>query len=649
VMPAGFGWPRDYRLWTALQADPLAHPRGEGPGLQVVGKLAPGASLSEARAELATIGARTAAAYPEPNARLEPRAQRHGAMDLGVGELMLAAFRSLSSLAFLGLIVLVCGNVALLLFARTAARQSEIVVRGALGASRGRIVAQLFVEALVLGLLSGLAGLVVASVGYAWVLGLFDDLAPGLVGYWIDARLDPGTIAYALVFTLIAATVAGVVPALKATGRGFHARLQRVGTSGPGLEFGRLWTAIIVGQIAVTVAFVPIIGLVGEAAWEMRARPFGLPAQEYLVAELRSSRSTGSFHELGPAIRRVGYSVDFESAHAEVKSRLEREPGVSAVTVVEQVPGAPEHPARVLMEGPSAPLATSTGHSTRTVSVDLDVFDAMGVPLLAGRSFTASDDAPDARVAIVDEVFVRQVLEGRNAVGRRFQFNDSYRSFESTLDGERFEIVGVVRRVLQKEGPFEESAPYLYLPLGSTRTYPVRLAVRVGPDPTAFAARLRQIVTEVDPDLVLTEVRSLEDADWATRRSFETWFWVLLAMGGMGITLAMAGLYSIVSFTVSRRTREIGVRVALGADRLRVVSPILRRAMQQIGIGSAVGATIFWSLIMGSELRFMPGPGQILSFAIYLLGIAVVCGTACIVPARRAMAIEPTEALRAEG
>lgn len=649
VMPEGFGWPRGYRLWTALRLQSTVHAPGGGPPLQVVGKLAPGAALSEARAELATLGARAAAAYPATHASLQPRVERYGGLEVGVGELMIALFRSMNALAFLGLIVLVCGNVALLLFARTAARQNEMVVRGALGASRGRIVSQLFAEALVLGLVSGAVGLVVASVGYGWILRLLRSMAPELVGYWFDGRLDPATIAYALLFTLIAATIAGVLPALKATGAGIQRRLQRVGTSGPGQEFGRLWTAIVVAQIAVTVAFVPILGVVGHATWQMATRPFGMPAEEYLIAELGYPPSSGTISDLGPAIRRVGYSPAFAAAHAEVRRRLELEDDVVAATVAEQVPGAPEHPARILMDGPSAAPTTSGGHYTRTVAVDPGFFDALNVPIVSGRGFTPADDVPGGRVAIVDEVFVRQVMGDRNPVGRHFSFPRGRGPAEAGAGEDAYEIVGVVSRVPRRDGPLDRAAPYVYLPLGATETHPVRLAIHIGPDPTGFSARLRQIVGEVDPELILTEVRTLDDADWRTQQAFQSWFWILLAMGGMGMTLAMAGLYAIVSFTVSRRTQEIGVRLALGADRGHVVWPVLGRALRQIAIGSAIGTVVLWGLIMGSELRFRPEPGQIAGFALYLVAITIVCATACAVPLRRALSIEPTEALRGDG
>lgn len=648
VMPDGFGWPRNYRIWSALRVDPLAHEWGEGPGIQVVGKLAPRISLSEAQAELSTVGARLATEHPDARANVEPRVERYGSLELGIGELMLTLFRSMTSLAFLGLIVLVCGNVALLLFARTAARHSEIVVRGALGASRARIVTQLFTEALVLGLASGVVGLVAASLGYRWVLGLVQRLGPDLIGYWIDGRLDVGSIGYALLFTIIAAAIAGVVPALKATGKGFQARLQRLGTSGPGLEFGRLWSAIIVAQIAATVAFLPIIGVVGKEAWKLQAQPFGMPAEEYLMAELGYPQASGNINDFGPAIQRPGYSADFVAAYSEVKRRLDAEVDVAGVTVAEQVPGAPEQPARILVDGPSAPFG-SGGHYTRTVATDSDFFPVLGVPVLAGRNFATADHAGRERVAIVDDVFVRRILENRSPIGRTFHFHSPFRSGDDHAEEPTYEIIGVVGRVPRREGSLDEAAPYVYLPLGATETYPVRMALRVGADPTDFAPRLRQIVAEVDPELILSQVRALEDSDWAMRQSFVAWFWVLLAMGGAGMTLSLAGLYSIVSFTVSRRTREIGVRLALGGDAVRVVWPVLRRALRQIAVGSAIGGVLFATMIMASELRFMPEPGQVVAFLTYLVGIALVCGLACAVPVRRALAIEPTEALRAEG
>jgi hypothetical protein len=334
-----------------------------------------------------------------------------------------------------------------------------------------------------------------------------------------------------------------------------------------------------------------------------------------------------------------------------VKWRLEAEPGVAVVTVAEQLPGAPHWWDVVSVEGPVSSHDDDSryGHAVRSVAVDRDFFRAVGASVLAGRAFTAADQGSDEHVAIVNEAFVRYVLEGRNAVGRRFQFADKGLEPGEPNPGPLYEIVGVVeQRPMTIDGEDDRQVG-IYLPLGATETYPVRIAVEVGDDPTSFAPHLRRIVDEVDPDLVVSNVRPLSESAWAVEMAYSSWFWVLLVAGGIGVLLATAGIYSIMSFTVSRRTREIGVRVALGGDRTAILRAILWRALRQIGTGVAIGAAVIAMFLLNPELAYDPGVADAAAFATYLVLMVLVCGLACVVPAGRALAVQPTEALRAEG
>jgi ABC-type antimicrobial peptide transport system permease subunit len=175
------------------------------------------------------------------------------------------------------------------------------------------------------------------------------------------------------------------------------------------------------------------------------------------------------------------------------------------------------------------------------------------------------------------------------------------------------------------------------------------MVLRVGEDPTSFAPRLRELVADVDPDLILEEVRPLDDSAWAAELAFTAWFWVVLGMGSVRMLLATAGIYSIMSFTVSRRTREIGLRVALGADRRRIVWAMFKRALKQIASGVLVGAVLIVIFLLNPEVGYKPPPAHLVIFAGYLSVMVLVCSLACIVPTRRALAVEPTEALRVDG
>lgn len=650
VMPEGFGWPRSYRVWTPLRLRAIDYPWGEGPSVQIMGRLAPGASMESARAELTAVGLRTAAAHPETHERQRPIIMPFGTVATDMSDLLRAGLLSVNVIAFLALVLLVCGNVALLLFARTAARQNEIVVRGALGASRGRIVLQLVAEALVLASAAAVVGLLAADAGLAWVVDTVHEVTGGEVGYWVHRGLTPPTIAYATAFTLLTAVICGALPALRLTGLRVGTRLQRAAAGGGGVEFGRLWSTVIVTQVAATVAFVPIIAWAGLTSAEVRGTDFGYPADEYLMAELLDgSQAAARGESLQYDILGEESAPAFAEAYAAVKRRLSVEPGVSSVTVADRLPGGHHHPATITVDGSTSPWTSRYGHRVRTAAVDQNFFDMVQAPAIDGRLFRPSDQRPGQHVAVVNQDFVRLVLEDRNALGRRFQFAELSLEPGEPNPNPWYEIVGVVeQRPMYVDG---DGQPHVgvYFPLGAVERYPVQVAVRVGDDPAAFAPRLRQVVAEVAPDLVLRGVQPASDTTWEIETAYTGWFIVLLVAGGIGLLLATAGIYSIMAFTVSRRTREIGVRVALGADRRRIVWAILRRAARQVLLGVGIGALLIGLFLANPELGYDADGRDALIFFGYLVAMTCVCALACIVPAKRALAVEPTVALRADG
>ncbi len=288
--------------------------------------------------------------------------------------------------------------------------------------------------------------------------------------------------------------------------------------------------------------------------------------------------------------------------------------------------------------------------------VDTDFFDALETRIVAGRGFDASDldgtPSDDLSVAIVNEDFVRQLLEGRNPIGRRFRFRDpSWREGEPMRMGPWHEIVGVVEQIAMTIDPEMQDVPGYYVPLATSGADLLRMVLRVGRDPDRLAARVRQLAAEVSPDMLVTDVRPLDDSAWQARKTYQSGLWVVLGAGGIGVLLATVGIYSIMAFTVTRRTREIGVRVALGADRRRVLWGIFSRALRQIGTGIAIGGTIFALLVafLTSEGSAVLTPTTAGLCVGYLAMMSAVCGLACVVPTLRALAVEPTEALRADG
>ncbi|HEV2149220.1 MAG TPA: ABC transporter permease [Longimicrobiaceae bacterium] len=628
VMPEGFAFPVAHDLWVPLRPGALDPGPRQGPEIRVFGRLAPGATLREAQAELATLGRRAAAAFPDTHEHLRPEVLPYAQSITGVRGLESLALMSVNAFLVM-LLVLVCANVALLMFARAATRESEIVVRSALGASRGRIVAQLFAEAMVLGGVAAVVGLAAAGFTLRWWLGVSEAEAGGRLPFWFSGSLSPAAVLYAGLLAVLGAVVAGVVPALKVTGRGLDARLRQATAGGGGLRLGGVWTAVIVAQVAVTVAFPATAFFARQYVAGIRSLEVGFPAEEYLSARLE---------------------VDGEAPpYRELERRLEAEPGVAGVTFASRLPRTHHPPRRVEVDGGAAAPDPVRGHRVGTAAVDADYFDVLGAPILAGRAFHSGDLEPDSRAVIVNESFVDRVLGGRNPVGLRVRYPGRGRPGQPGQSGEEpdagYEIVGVVKDLgVIADDPAEGAG--LYHPLAPGAAFPVHLAVHVRGDPESFAPRLRAIATEVDPALRLHEVLPLDEVGSTLWLELDFLFKLLVLVSSIALLLSLAGIYSVMSFTVSRRTREIGIRVALGADPWRVAAAILSRPLAQVGVGLAAGAVLVTALTRVVSGLSAKEVGMVAAYMALMMG---VCMLACIVPTRRALRVEPTDALRAEG
>jgi putative ABC transport system permease protein len=647
VPRAGFTTPAPQHLWVPFRLDPLHHAPGKGPAVTVFGRLAPGATLDEARAELATLGARAAKASPATHARLTPRVRAFARTPWSGGGLALHGIFAASGLALAALMAVLCGNVALLLYARAATREAEIAVRSALGASRGRIVFQLFAEALVLAGAAVVVGLAGASAGVAWVIRVLGRLmeAQGVtLPPWVDATLSPATVGAAVALTLVGAVVAGVLPGLGVTGRGAHGRLQQLAGRGAGTRMGRVWTGIVVTQVALTVMFVPVAAFLGLRAWEMRNTETGLPGAGVLSVWIyMAGEAPSAAGGAGDARSMAGFVEGYRA----LERRLAAEPGVTGVTVAERLPGIP-HPARVVeVEASGAPLPATEETHTQLGSVDPDFFEVMGAPILSGRGLSAADVGHP--VVVVNESFVRVFLGGRDALGRRLRYRPPAGD-EEAEPTPWHEIVGVSRDMAMTVDPSLPHHSGVYHPLRPGESDAVQMAVRVEGGAGGFGGRLLEIGAD-EPALRLGRPRPIDHAARGMVIAYDAWFRVVVLAGAMAVLLTNAGIYAVISFTVSRRTREIGVRVALGADRRRIVAAILSRIARQVGAGVLVGAVLgvflAFALAEGSWRPSVLGGGGLL--AAYMAVMMGVCMLACIVPTRRALRIEPMEALSADG
>ena len=635
VMPDGFAFPRTQELWVPLRIDISGYDRRQGMAIRIFGRLAPGASLDQARTELTNLGRIAAVDFPQTHQHLRPQlftfAESVRAIDGPGGSMMLLT----GNIYVIMLLVLVCANVGLLMFARAATRETEIVVRSALGASRRRIVIQMFAEALVLGGVAAVVGLTAAGWGVRWGLDLMrGELTDGSGSFpfWIDGKLSPLTFVYTALLTLLAAAIAGILPGLKIT-RNLQNRLKSTTAGAGGTQFGGMWTAVIVLQLAVTMGFPVATFFVRKGAVRLETQPLPFPVDQYLSVRLDMEQFST---EPGADTSVAAFQARYAAAAEKLESRLESEPGVAGVVFAQHLPRQ-YHPNNQIEvdEGAVAPN-DERGHRVGSSKVDPKYLDVLGVSMLSGRWFNTSEASPDARVAVVNKAFVDRVMGGKNPIGRRIRY---------VWDPEPqpwFEIIGVAPDVGIRSG---WGPAGIYHPLVRASMYPLNAAIHVWGDPMAFAPRLRAIATDVDVTLRLTDLMPLKDVVNA-EVSFQA-FWVNLTtiVSVIILVFSLVSIYAVMSFAASRRTREIGVRVALGASPGRIVRAVFKQPLRQLGLGLLAGTVLVWVLQGGTDNGW-PTATQLLTLGAYTALMTVVCLIACVVPTRRALAVQPTEALR---
>jgi putative ABC transport system permease protein len=627
VMPEGFAFPSNHRLWMPLRVDGSVLPPRTGPAVEIFGRLAPGASLKEAQAELDVIGSRIAASYPESHKTLRPRVTPYAKpLTVGGQALLIRNVLYLVNVIFLALLAIMCTNVATLVFARTATRSWEISVRNALGASRGRIISQLFIEALVLAGGAAVVGLLLARVAMGW--GLSQAAGSDALPFWIDASISWRTVLYAGLLTVVGAVIVGVLPALRITRMSLNDAM-RSQSAGSGLKFGAFWTTVIVLQVAITVAFIPIAAGGAFESNRFRQRAEGIGAERFLIASVSIDRED---HVVDSAafIGRARQRFD------ELESRLAAEPGVEQVAFADRLPV--EDQFKYGIEVDTALGVPSTGLRTSTlVNVSRGFFGAFGTSVVSGRDFRPLD-FETGRVMMVNESFTRHVFGGRNPIGQRVRI---VAGEVGSVAGEHwYEVIGMVKDFgWQLPRPEEQSAMYLpSLPAPAGRAGALAVQVR---NPQEFAERLRKVAAEVDPTIRLTDVKPLTNAGGGEAKGNWALTTVVALVSFLVLLLSASGIHALMSFTVARRTREIGIRAALGARPQSIIAGIFGRALLQVSAG----------LIAGSALVAFIGLGSTREVLILLAadGIMLIAGlTACAIPLRRALRIEPTEALRAD-
>jgi putative ABC transport system permease protein len=608
VMPQGFGFPVNHRLWTPLRTNA---------DVFIFARLVRGATLERAQAEVATFGLLPGETSPGTTARLEPRVVpyaegfRPGVPNPWLGGLifLLAAL----------LLIPPCANIAILVYARTVTRRDEFAARTALGAGRGRIVMQLFVEVLVLAAGAGVAGFFLAREFSGRLAGMvMPAMGGGRVPFWMDYQPSLSTVLGIATLSVLAAAIAGAAPAFRITGRWRRAGYFSSGTRGGGARLGKTWMTLLATQVALSLAILP-------SAMEMLWGTFqptilgpGMPVEEFLTASLVMEGDTSRFDNL----------------RIETVRRLTSEAGVAGVTV-SAVALFDEPEEHFEVEGSEADDPQADFNS-----VDERFFEVHGARFLAGRRFDASDFGPGRTPVIVNRSFVTEFIGEANALGRRIRYRETDESRQGAAPSAWHEIVGVVENF-----PRSHDGPAIFHPLTGA-PYPVSLTIRAPSGIGPAARRLREVVRGLDPQLRVGQLASI-DEKYRARRSLEHVFGFMLgAVMLIVLLLSMAGIYTLMAFIVAQRWREIGVRTALGAQPRRLLLGIFGRAAVPLLIGAMAGCAMALRLhsflpIIAAGGRTIPGIFPASVVLMIVVGLLAVAG-----PARRAIRIDPTEALR---
>ncbi len=637
VMPPGFGFPDRPEIWIPTGATEMRVPP---PGasdrccrwFQVFARLKPGVGLEQARAEMRVIQGRLHRQYPAADVNPEVSVVR--LLDQLAGPVRLALFTLEAAVA--SVLLIACANIAGLLMAQASARRKEFTIRAALGAGRLRLLRQSLVESLTLALAGGLLGLGLAAAGTRALLAVIPEQVPRLE----ETRTDGAVLLFALSLAIVTGLIFGLLPAIQAA-RGHPG--ESLGEGGRGGTAGvrrRRWRgALVVGEIALAVVLTICAGLLIRSFRLLGQVDPGFRAERVLAASIDMSSSVFDDPSRRPRF--------FDQLMARIRALH----GVVAVGGQSQLP----------LDGMGGRGQTFTIQGRPSVSagdlptaglggVTPDGFRALGIALLAGRVFTAADGRDAPRVVMVNQTLARRYWSGPTPLGQRLVLGGGGRMDRVRATGEPNwrEIVGIVADV-RGLGLDREPRPEIFVPHWQWPWHSADLVARTTGDPRALASTVRAEARALEPNAVVTEVRTMEQivSDSMAHPRFRS-----LLLGGfsvLGLLLAAVGIFGLMSTTVAERTREIGIRLALGAPPGRVRWLVVGHAMGLTMVGVSLGLASAASLTrLVSRLLFGVGATDWPTFAAAAVVLAVVAAAASYLPARRATQVDPVEALRYE-
>jgi predicted permease len=622
VMPDMFAFPNNDRIWIPIQADPLAVKRDVAPQYAVVGKLKPGVSIDQASVDVAAIQQRVGGDFKETDEGFVANAKPFidSQIDSQPRQLL---YTMLGAVFFVLLIA--CSNVANLLIDRAAHRSKEVGIRSALGASRATIIRQFLAEAFLLALGGTALGIVVAQAG----ITLFNNaIVDAQVPFFIDIRLHPPVLLFSIGVALVATVFSGVVPAYQSSRADINEILKDETRGSSSLKIGKISKALVMFEVAMSCALLVAAGLMIKSVTNLRTMDPGFTTHDVFTA-------------------RVGFPAGMNDTVAQrqffvqLAERVERMPGVQAATVSSGLPGARQNGSgtNFAVEGKS--YARTDYPNTRMFAVTPGFFSTLSIPLRDGRLFNSGDRFGGLPVVIVNERFARQHFPG-GALGHRVRFGDA-KSTQPWLT-----IVGVVPTIFG--GQQNDPRPAMvFRPLEQEHSSFNYISARTAASPMSIVGPVRDIAAQLNPDIPLYWVMSLDTAIAAPLWFVRVFGTMFMIFGFIALFLASVGLYAVMSFSVSRRTREVGIRMALGAGARDVIRMIFGQGLVQVSVGLVVGLGLALGISqLLSIILFEVQPRDPIVFGGVAALLLTTGGLACLIPAQRATKVDPLTALRAE-
>ncbi|HWS87819.1 MAG TPA: ABC transporter permease [Pyrinomonadaceae bacterium] len=624
VMPQGFKFPSEAEVWVPLAPPASLREQRQSFWLSMVGRLKPGATVEGAQAELSAVAARLEKEFPDSN-------QGYGAYVVSlheqvVGRVSTALWVLLGAVGFVLLIA--CANVANLLLARAAAREREIAIRRALGAGRARLIRQFLTESVLLALVGGALGLLLAVWGVDVLVALAPSDLPRLDQVGVDGRVLLFTVGISVGTGLLF----GLAPALQAAQGDLNESLKEGGRGGgEGARGRRVRNALVVAEVALALVLLAGAGLMIKSFLRLQEVDLGFNAEHVLSMRVQLS---------GTNYREGARAVAF---YEQLVERIEATPGVQAAAAVGTVflsstpnsswfsiEGRPAFPPNERVEVPIDPVTPN-------------YFRAMGVPLLKGRAFDARDRQDAPAVTVVNETFARRFFPGEEAVGKRIKYGPP------DSDGQWITIVGVVGDT-RRTGFDAAVRPETYLPHAQAPARGMMLVVRSSAaDPSALANAVRGAVSSLDREVPVFQVRTLDELLSGMMAQRRLNMLLLAIFAGVALLLAAVGIFGVMNYAVSQRTHEIGLRVALGAQGRDILRMVVGQGMALVLAGLVLGLVCALALTrLMSSLLYGVSAADPVTYAGIALLLAAVALLACYLPARRAMKVDPMEALRYE-